>query len=173
MKSAGSTAVSWQVLAGGLALFITLGARAQASPPVNPVMVFAEQARSTACVGMARVVGEKIIGANASSGVSLTAVSTTGAAMFSPSLDSRDAAGPHFVSAFLAPNSRGGCDAGYDDVRYWPKSCADLAAHELAALGVLKPLGAVVSTFVMGPNQHVYLMPAGPGCVTIRKELLS
>lgn len=166
------SAANPRVAVGGLSLLVVFTVCAGPLPPVNPVVVFAGQSGSAACAGMARVVGEKLIGTNASSGVSLTAAPANGSGMFSPSLDSRDGAGPHFVSAFLIANSRGGCDAGYDDVRYWPKSCADLAVQELANLGVLKPLGAVVSTFIMGPNQHVYLMPAGPGCVTIRKELL-
>lgn len=173
MKPRCDTAVRWMTFVGGLMPLSSLIAHAQPSPPANPVMVFADRAGSTACAGMARLVGEKVIGTGASSGVSLVAGPVDGASMFSPSLDSRDAVGPHFVSAFLAPNKRGGCDAGYDDVRYWAKNCADLAAQELANLGVPKPLGAVVTTFVMGPNQHVYLLPAGPGCVTVRKELLS
>jgi len=167
-----------RLLVALLALFPTVllaqgqGQARAAAPVVNPLAVMAAQVRSTACAGMARTIGEKVLGDGATSGVVLAARQGADQALFSASLESRDGAGAHFVSAFLAPNARGGCDAGYDDVRYWGKPCGELALQDLRGLGLARPLGAQVSTFVMGPNQHVYLLPAGVGCVTVRKEVM-
>jgi hypothetical protein len=57
-------------------------------------------------------------------------------------------------------------------VRYWSKSCDQLVMEDMRGVGTLRPLGPHIGTLVAGTNQHIYLMAAGQGCVSIRKELL-
>jgi hypothetical protein len=147
-------------------------ATASAAGPVNPVAVLAGQLNASRCFNMARQVGEQVVGPNQSAGVVMAASSGADQSLFSTSIETRDGVGTHFVSAFLTPNARGGCDGGYDDVRYWTKTCDQLLMEEMRGLGAMRPLGPDIGTIVAGPNQHVYLMAAGPGCVSIRKELL-
>jgi hypothetical protein len=170
--------IAWIALAGPMpadAQSTSPAGRAQASramAPVNPVAVLAGQLNASRCLNMARQVGEQVIGPNPSAGVVLSAASGADQSLFSTSIETRDGVGVHFVSAFLAPNARGGCDGGYDDVRYWAKSCDQLVMEEMRGMGALRQLGPDIGTLVAGPNQHVYLMAAGQGCVSIRKELL-
>jgi hypothetical protein len=140
--------------------------------PVNPVAMLAGQLNASKCFNMARQIGEQVVGPNSSAGVVMAAASGADQSLFSTSIETRDGVGMHFVSAFLTANARGGCDGGYDDVRYWPKSCDQLVIDEMRGLGTLRPLGPDIGTLVAGPNQHVYLMAAGQGCVSIRKELM-
>jgi hypothetical protein len=81
-------------------------------------------------------------------------------------------AGSAYVSATVAPNQANGCGATYDAVMYWPQSCAVVAQSQYAAF---KPAGAVKSSIQVldgGAATKVYLMPAGAGCVSIKKELV-
>ena len=169
--------VLWAALAGPVPASAqsspSTGGRASArATPVNPIAALAGQLRATRCANMARSVGEQVVGANPSAGVVLSPASGADESLFSASVETRDGVGMHFVSAYLAPNARGGCDAGYDDIRYWAKACDKLAIEELKDAGTIRPLGPDVSTLVAGPLQHIYLMAAGPGCVSIRKELM-
>lgn len=121
---------------------------------------------------MARSIGEQAVGPYPSAGVVMSAQSGADQSLFSTSVETRDSVGLHFVSAFMTPNAQGGCDAGYDDVRYWEKNCDSLVMEELRGIGAIRPLGPDIGTLVAGPQQHVYLMAAGTGCVSIRKALL-
>ena len=143
-----------------------------AQMPVNPIAALAGQVGVSRCAGMARSIGEQVVGPNPSAGVVMSAESGADQALFSTSVETRDGVGLHFVSAFLTPNARGGCDAGYDDIRYWAKTCDGLVMEELRGIGAIRPLGPDIGTLVAGPVQHIYLMTAGTGCVSIRKALL-
>jgi hypothetical protein len=154
------------------ACLIAGGAPAQPAAPVNPVAVLASQLNASRCINMARQIGEQVVGPHPSAGVVMAAASGADQSLFSTSIETRDAVGAHFVSTFLTPNARGGCDGGYDDVRYWSKSCDQLVMEDMRGVGTLRPLGPHIGTLVAGTNQHIYLMAAGQGCVSIRKELL-
>ncbi len=158
-----------------VAVFAATGATfvaAQPSLAVNPVAALAGQVGVSQCATMARIIGEQAVGPYPSAGVVMTAESGTDRSLISTSIETRDGAGLHFVSAFMTPNAKGGCEGGYDDVRYWDKNCDSLVMDELRGVGAIRPLGPDIGTLVAGPQQHVYLMPAGAGCISIRKALL-
>lgn len=78
-----------------------------------------------------------------------------------------------YVSANFSPAGRFGCDASYDAVTYWNVSCAQTAA---LAFPKIKPAGYIKQAIQIldgGPNLRVFLMPAGQGCVAVKKEVLS
>lgn len=145
---------------------------AKVPPPTNPVAMLAGQLGASKCADVARKIGEQSVGAFPSAGVVLAPPTGAEHAAFSASVETRDGIGMHFVSAFLAPNDRAGCDGGYDDIRYWPKVCDQLVIDELRGLNGIRPLGPEIGTVVVAANQHIYLMNAGTGCVTIRKEMM-
>lgn len=76
------------------------------------------------------------------------------------------------LSATFAPTVRGGCDVSYDMVDTWGKSCEDVARQDLRYTQPLPVIGRNVFVLPVGPTNHVYLMPAPGGCVTIGKELM-
>ena len=80
--------------------------------------------------------------------------------------------GAAYVSATFAANQSNGCGATYDAVMYWPKSCDALASQQFVKL---KRVGSLKKDIVVldgGTNTKVFLMPAGSGCVSIKKEVV-
>lgn len=88
----------------------------------------------------------------------------------SASLEIRAARQSGYASATFAPVGAGRCDAVYDAVVYWSENCRDVAAKSFAQF---KPAGVVKQNITIldgGPLARVFLMPAGAGCVSIKKE---
>lgn len=80
--------------------------------------------------------------------------------------------GSAYVSAAFAPNQANGCGATYDAVVWWPERCEAVAAR---AFGNLRSVGRLKKSLTVldgGPATKVFLMPAGPGCVSIKKEVV-
>jgi len=77
-----------------------------------------------------------------------------------------------FASAEFSPEPVGGCGGSYESISYLPVTCTELARTTLAAnksLGVLK---RNIQTLELSELGRVFLMPAGAGCVLIKRELL-
>ena len=77
-----------------------------------------------------------------------------------------------YASADFSPEASGGCDAGYQVINYWPVGCAELARTTFAAN---KPLGVLkrnIQTLELTELGRIFLMPAGNGCVSIKRELM-
>jgi len=80
--------------------------------------------------------------------------------------------GVAYVSASFAPNQANGCGATYDSVVYWPQKC-DVIANK--NFGTLKKIGAISKLINVrdgGVTTKIFFMPAGSGCVTIKKEFV-
>lgn len=77
-----------------------------------------------------------------------------------------------YASASFAPNQANGCSGMYETVVYWPQKC-DVVANK--NFGALKKLGALSKTVYVrdgGVTTKIFLMPAGTGCVAIKKEVI-
>ena len=77
-----------------------------------------------------------------------------------------------YASASFAPNQANGCGGMYETVVYWPQKC-DVVANK--NFGTLKKLGALSKTIYVrdgGVTTKIFLMPAGSGCVAIKKEVI-
>lgn len=80
-------------------------------------------------------------------------------------------AGPVYVSVGFASNALGGCGAAYDTVEYSASACADVEKNVLKGLkrsGVIKKDIMIFSAGTV----KIFLMPAGTGCVIIKKEVV-
>jgi hypothetical protein len=71
----------------------------------------------------------------------------------------------------LSPAARG-CSATYEQVIHWAQPCAALKATTFAAYASEHPLFRNVRVSEVNPGLQLYLMPAGEGCVSVKKELL-
>jgi len=80
--------------------------------------------------------------------------------------------GSAYVSATFAPNQANGCGAAYDAVVYWPQSCDEVASKQFATLKKVGPLRQNITMLDGGLATKVFLMPAGSGCVSIKKEVV-
>lgn len=77
-----------------------------------------------------------------------------------------------YVSESFAPNQASGCSSLYESVVYWEENCTDVAKRQFASL---KNASVINNNLIMldgGTNVRVFLMPAGTGCVAIKKEVL-
>lgn len=80
--------------------------------------------------------------------------------------------GAAYVSASFAPNQANGCGATYDAVVYWPDKCDAVAAKQFAGLKKIGQLKTAIAVLDGGVATKVFLMPAGSGCVSIKKEVV-
>lgn len=76
-----------------------------------------------------------------------------------------------YASASFAPNQANGCGAVYEAVIYWPQNCDVVAARQFPQAKKLKVLHKSIQPLESGPAK-VFLMPAGNGCVSIKKEIV-
>lgn len=92
-------------------------------------------------------------------------------AMEVPTEDAANASSA-YVSATFAPNQANGCGAAYDAVIYWPLKCDAVAAKQFPNLKRAGQLKWSLAVLDGGPATKIFLMPAGSGCVSIKKEVV-
>lgn len=80
--------------------------------------------------------------------------------------------GSAYVSATFAPNQANGCGAAYDAVVYWPQKCEAVAAKQFVGMKRAGQMKTNITMLDGGPATKVFLMPAGSGCVSIKKEVV-
>ena len=76
-----------------------------------------------------------------------------------------------YVSESFAPNQANGCAGLYETVVYWEKGCPEVAKKQFAAFKKAGALSKNISILNGGAGVRVFLMPAGKGCVAIKKEV--
>jgi len=77
-----------------------------------------------------------------------------------------------YASASFAPNGLGGCGSLYETIGYWANRCEEVATRVFTRYPSAGKLSASITILDGGPNMRVFLMPAGPGCLSIKKELI-
>ena len=77
-----------------------------------------------------------------------------------------------YASASFAPNQANGCGGMYETVVYWPQDCATVARTHYGNLKVTGGLAQHIAVLDAGPMTRIFLMPAGTGCVSIKKEVV-
>ena len=76
-----------------------------------------------------------------------------------------------YASASFSPIGEAACSATYDGVEYSAQPCAEV---QKSTFPTLKPQGALRKDIAMlsAGTLKVFLMPAGSGCVIIKKEVV-
>jgi hypothetical protein len=77
-----------------------------------------------------------------------------------------------YVGAAFAPNQANGCGATYEAVAYWSMTCDNVATKQFALLRQSGALGKEITVLDGGPALAVFLMPAGAGCISIKREVV-
>ncbi|PKN19435.1 MAG: hypothetical protein CVU71_07980 [Deltaproteobacteria bacterium HGW-Deltaproteobacteria-6] len=80
--------------------------------------------------------------------------------------------GVAYVSASFAPNQANGCGATYDSVVYWPQSCAKVKENQFKTLKETGKIRKAIAILDGGEGIKIFLMPAGIGCVSIKKDVV-
>jgi len=77
-----------------------------------------------------------------------------------------------YASASFAPNQVNNCGSLYESVAYWPAMCSEVAEKNF---GKFKQTGILAKSVTMldgGEFVKIFLLPAGSGCVSIKKEIV-
>jgi hypothetical protein len=77
-----------------------------------------------------------------------------------------------YASASFAPGQANSCAGMYETVVYWPQKCPEVAEKQF---GTFKKAGMISKNIYVrevAGKVKVFLMPAGTGCVAIKKEIV-
>jgi hypothetical protein len=77
-----------------------------------------------------------------------------------------------YASASFAPGQENYCGGMYETVVYWPNKCPEVAEKQFGALKKAEGLAKNIGVRDGGESMKVFLMPAGTGCVSIKKEIV-
>lgn len=148
-----------------------------AMTPVQEMMQALQQIRLTSCAPVFQQAGNFLfengqakfvvqpLGADANRWPTVVTMETRHAQQ-GPKADGQT----RFTTLIVAP--AGTCSGMYQQVIYWPEPCARVKARVFAAFRNERPVLARVQQSEVNPGLQLYLMPAGPGCVSVKKELI-
>ena len=77
-----------------------------------------------------------------------------------------------YASASFAPNQANGCGAMYEAIVYWPQKCDVVAVKQFAQFRKGRSLQTNILVLESETDARVFLMPAGKGCLSIKKEVV-
>lgn len=77
-----------------------------------------------------------------------------------------------FVSSEFAPNQANGCGATFDAIVYWSEKCEAVGNKNFASYKKAGVLAKDIQMLSDNLYNKVFLMPAGSGCISIKKELV-
>jgi hypothetical protein len=92
--------------------------------------------------------------------------------MVSASLEVFNGSAVFYANMDYAPLIAYGCDASFETVAYWPESCATIAKVQFKEAKNTGKMRQHISVLTSGSNLQIFLMPAGNGCVSIKKQAL-
>ena len=140
--------------------------------PLNAVAQAAQKAGLTDCLGRINQVSNFLTAGAQQSGASLSiSPQAPNERMASLAFEIKSPQVLSYASADFAPLPSG-CSATYEAVTHWQNNCKDVATKGYAQL---KLIGAIQNNILVlegGPQLRVFLMPAGKGCVAIKKEVV-
>lgn len=145
-----------------------------AAPANTPYGIGAQRNGVVKCVGRINQVSGFLAGNNANSGMMLTAGPKDANQRIAATMMEIEGAGvTSFISSSFAPGAGNNeCSGTYDAITYWNAPCNQVASSNFSTFAVTRPLLRTVTTLDGGPFIKVFLMPAGTGCVSVKKEML-
>jgi hypothetical protein len=144
-----------------------------AAPAANAITQAAVAKGMLACAGRVNQVTDFATGGKPAGVFLFVPPAQPDQRLFSVSIEAGVIDPPAYVSASFAPNQANGCGAVYEAVAYWPQGCDKVAAKQFAELKRGPVLQKTIQVLEgAGPHSRVFLMPAGGGCVSIKKEIV-
>jgi len=140
--------------------------------PLNSVAQAAQKAGVVNCLGRINQVSNFLVAGAQQSGASLMIppqapndrVASIAFEIKSPQVLS-------YASADFAPLATS-CGGTYEAVTHWQNNCKDVATKGYAQLKFIGVIQSSILVLEGGPQLRVFLMPAGTGCVAIKKEVV-
>lgn len=144
-----------------------------AAAKVNGLAQAAANAGVVDCIGRIQQVSDFLTSTGGKSGAFLFVAPTdANQHLASSSFEVQTGGASTYASASFAPNGQGGCGALYETVAYWGNRCDEVAASAFAGF---TPAGKLSDSIIMlagAPSVRVFLLPAGHGCLSIKKEVI-
>ncbi len=149
----------------------TAAAVPQVQMALGPIAGFAAQNGVRQCVGRIDQVSNFLTNGSVSSGAAVfLSPHEVDRGLTSVSMEVLGTNGLSYVNTAYSPSATG-CDGVYEAVTYWAGTCEQVAAT-FPNFSLTKPLRQHIFTLDGGPNAKIYLMPAGQGCISIKKEVV-
>jgi hypothetical protein len=171
-----------------LSPLLTAAAQEKAAPPApapaqsaprqpsaaNPITEAAAKGGVLACTGRIDQVSNFLTEGSQGAGATLfTPPADPDRRLFSISMEIPVTNGPSaYATASFAPNQANGCGGMYETVVYWPQVCDLVAAKNYSTLKRTGTLSKTIAVLGGAPATTIFLMPAGTGCVSIKKEVV-
>ncbi len=153
-----------------------------ATPSVNAVTQAAVQAGVLSCVGrINQITNFLTAGSQWSNALIFVPSANPDQQIVSVSLEIQSKNVPlAYASASFAPNQANGCGGMYETVVYWAQGCDKVANQNFGGLKRIDtkqsaPSAARAPSITIldgGPAMKIFLMPAGAGCISIKKEVV-
>jgi hypothetical protein len=138
----------------------------------GPLAQAALDAGVRTCKPLADQVNRYLLGENVSTGMVFTSPQNANGRIFSSAIEIESRQGVTYASTSYAPYGDTGCGVAYDAVTYWKESCTQVASTVLKDLRIMGTLGNTIAVLDGGPAMRMFLMPAGTGCIQIKKEIV-
>lgn len=141
---------------------------------LNPVTKAAQGKGITTCLERINQVTNFLTTGNQQSGATLS-IPPQGAneKMISASFEIQTPQVLSYASADFAPMGENTCGGTYEAVVYWSNSCEQVANQAFTEFKRIGPIKKDIYTLqAASPQLRVFLMPAGNGCVSIKKEIV-
>lgn len=143
----------------------------QARPALGAIANFAAQSGVRQCVGRIDQVSNFLTNGAISSGAAVfLPPREVDRGLSSVSMEVLGSNGLSYVNTAYSPSATG-CDGVYEAITYWAGTCEQVAAT-FPNFTLAKPLRQHIFTLDGGPTAKIYLMPAGQGCISIKKEVV-
>jgi len=143
-----------------------------AAPALNGLAQAAANGGVVDCVGRIQQVTDFLVGQNKTGAFLFLAPADANRHMASASLEIQAGTVSTYASASFAPTGAGGCGGMYETVAYWANRCEEVAKGAFGAYPSAGKLSASITLLDGGPAVRVFLMPAGQGCLSIKKEMI-
>lgn len=150
-------------------------AKAPSAPKINGLAQAAANVGVTDCVGRIHQVTDFLTTGSKSGAFLFLAPTDANRHVISSSLEVQSGGASTYASASFAPYGFGACGALYETVSYWSSPCDEVGARIFPSFSKAGSLGGQGGTIAMlegNPSVRVFLMPAGQGCISIKKEML-
>lgn len=142
------------------------------APPINGLAQAAANGGVIDCIGRIQQVTDFLTNQNKSGAFLFLSPADANRHLASASLEILAGNVSTYASASFAPNGLGGCGSLYETIGYWANRCEEVATRVFTSYANAGKLSASITLLEGGPNIRVFLMPAGPGCLSIKKEVI-
>lgn len=145
-----------------------------AKPAINPITEAATKAGVKTCTDRINQVSNFLTANTQSGWLLMMSKAQPDKLMVSASMEvaTKEVPFPAYVSESFAPNQANGCSGIYETVVFWEEGCQAVAKKQFTTLKATGVLSKTITVLDGGSNLKVFLMPAGKGCVAIKKEVM-